>query len=192
MKKLICGLVLLASMICLFSVIAKAEEKQTQMKNLVVYYSYTGNTELVAKTLAGIIKADVIKIEDIERPSKDDAYASGKVAATQGKSWPVKPFKTDLSGYSRIFVGSPVWFKMPTPEFNAFVEQVNFAGKQVVVFVTMGAGGQDVAIKAMTEKITAKGGKVVSSFFVKTGLVTQDTIVAKTKEIAKQYSQPSP
>lgn len=188
MKKLICGLVLLASMICIFSVIAaKAEEKQAQMRNLIVFYSYTGNTELVAKTLAESLKADVIKIEDITRPSEDAAYTSGKVAATQGKSWPVKPFNKDLSGYDRIFVGSPVWFGMPTPELNAFIEQVDFNGKQVVVFVTLGGGNQDRAIKAMTEKITAKGGKVVSSFFVRTKMVNKDDIVTKTKEISKQY-----
>ena len=87
MKKLICGLVLLASTICLFSVIAKAEEKQAQMKNLIVYYSYTGNTELVGKTLAEILKADVVKIEDVERPSKEQAYGVGKEASVQGKSY---------------------------------------------------------------------------------------------------------
>ena len=157
------------------------------MKNLVVYYSFTGNTELVAKTLAGIIKADLLKIEDTVKPSKDEAYSSGKEAATQGKSWPVKPFNKDLSGYDRIFVGCPVWFGMPTPEFNAFVEQVDFSGKQVVVFVTLGGGSQDKAIKTMTEKIAAKGGKVVSSFYVRTKAVSKDDIVTKAKEIAKQY-----
>ena len=189
MKKLICGLVLLASMICLFSVIAaKAEERQAaKMKNLVVYYSYTGNTELAAKTLAEILQADVIKIEDVTRPTKDEAYSTGKEAAIQGKSWPVKPFHKDLSGYDRIFVGCPVWFGMPTPEFNAFVEQVNFSGKQVVVFVTLGGGSPDKAIKTMTEKITAKGGKVVSSFYVRTKAASKEDIVNKAKEISKQY-----
>jgi len=186
MKKLICGLVLFASMIGLFSVIVKAEEKQA-IKNLVVFYSYTGNTELVGKTLAEILKVDVIKIEDIERPSKEQAYGAGREASTQGKSWPVKPFNKDISSYDRIFVGCPVWFGMPTPELNAFIEQVDFTGKQVVVFVTLGGGGPDKAIKAMTEKITAKGGKVVSSFFVKTKAVSKDDIVNKAKEISKQY-----
>ena len=68
MKKLIYGLFIFASIIGLFSIIAKAEEK-AQIKNLIVFYSYTGNTELVGKTLAEILKADVIKIEDTERPS---------------------------------------------------------------------------------------------------------------------------
>ena len=189
MKKLIGGLVLAVSMICLTVAIAvKAEERQaTQMKNLIVYYSYTGKTELVAKTLAEILKAELLKIEDVTKPTKEQASGPGKEASQQGKAWPIKPFKTDLSAYDRIFVGCPVWFSMPTPQFNAFVDQVSFTGKQVVVFVTFGGGGETNAIKAMTEKVVAKGGKVVSSFSVKTGKVTQDDIVAKAKDIAKQY-----
>ena len=84
-------------------------------------------------------------------------------------------------------MGCPVWFSMPTPEFNAFVDQVSFTGKQVVVFVTFGGGGQDKALKAMTEKVAAKGGKVVSSFSVKTGKAADDDIVTGTRDIAKQY-----
>ena len=78
---------------------------------------------------------------------------------------------------------------MPPPEFNAFIEQADLTVKQVVVFVTLGGGSQEKAIKTMTEKVTAKGGKVVSSFFVRTKNVTKDDIANKAKEISKQYCQ---
>lgn len=88
LKDLSCGLVLLASGACLLGVIgAKAEEQQAaQTTNLVVYYSYTGNTELVGKTLAGALKADVIVIEDVTRPTREQAYGAGKEASLQGKA----------------------------------------------------------------------------------------------------------
>ena len=189
MKKRFCVLTLLASAVGLLCVIsAQAEEQQAaQKKNLVVYYSYSGKTELVAKTLAETLKAELLKIEDVSKPTKEQAFGAGKEASIKGESWPIKPFKTDLSAYDRIFVGNPVWFSMPPPAFNAFVDQVSFTGKQVVVFVTFGGNGQDQALKAMTEKVVAKGGKVVSSFSVKTGKATDDDIAAKTKEAAKQY-----
>ncbi len=189
MRTLLGGLAWLVSAVLVLGMIAAhAEDRDTPpMKDLVVYYSYSGNTELVGKTLAEILKADTIGIEDVTKPTRDQAYGAGKEASLQGKPWPIKPFKTDWSGYGRIFVGSPVWFGMPTPEFNACIEQASFTGKQVVVFVTLGGGSPDTAIKAMTEKVTAKGGRVVSSFFVRTRNVTKDEIVAKTKEIAKQY-----
>lgn len=185
-------LALAASVIALPGSNASAAEENPAAgtKNLVVYYSFSGNTELAAKTLAECVKADLIKLEDVTKPSRDETYKSGKDASLQGKSWPIKPFKTDLSGYDRIFAGCPVWFGMPTPEFNAFVEQVDFSGKQVVVFVTLGGGSPDKAIKTMSDKIAAKGGKIVSSFFVRTKSATTNDIVNKTAEISKQYSQP--
>ena len=170
--------------------LARAEDQQpAKAKDLVVYYSYTGNTELVGKTLAEALKANTLKIEDVKVPTRDEAYGAGKEAAQQGKAWPIKPFNTDFSAYERIFVGCPVWFNMPTPQFNAFVDQVNFAGKQVVVFVTLGGGNPDKALKTMTEKIEAKGGKVVSSFSVKTRNVSKEELATKAREIAKQYQE---
>lgn len=167
---------------------ANTEESQPAKGNdLVIYYSYTGNTELVGKTLAEVLKADTLKIEDVKVPTRDEAYGAGKEAALQGKAWPIKPFKTDLTDYKRVFVGCPVWFSMPTPQFNAFVEQVDFAGKQVVIFVTLGGGNPDKALKNMTEKIEAKRGKVVSSFSIKTRNMSKDDLAAKAREIAQQY-----
>ena len=160
------------------------------MQSMVVYYSYTGCTELVARTLAEVIQARAVPIEDLEKPSKIKAYVAGSVAAIRGKAWPIKPCSADLSGCGRVFAGSPVWAGMPAPAFNAFVEQTDFSGKAVVVFVTMAGGAQDTALKAMTEKITAKGGKVVDSFYVKTGKTSKDALAGRAREIAQQYSQP--
>ncbi|MCX7591799.1 MAG: hypothetical protein N2255_09245 [Kiritimatiellae bacterium] len=167
---------------------AIAEEAQVALKkDLIVYSSFSGNTEIVAKTLAEMLKADLLKLEDEKPISRDEAYGAGREASLQGKSWPLKAFNVDLSGYNRIFVGCPVWFGMPTPQFNAFVEQVNLAGKQVVVFVTLGGGNPEKALKAMTEKVEAKGAKVVSSFSIKTRGVTKEDLAAKAKEAGQKY-----
>lgn len=190
MTRKLLSLALATAVIGLFGTAASAdgEQQPAVLKNLVVYYSFTGNTELAAKTLAECVKADVIKLEDVKKPSRDEAYKAGKDASLQGKAWPIKPFNKDFSGYNRVFVGCPVWFGMPTPEFNAFVEQADFSGRQVVVFVTLGGGSPDKALKTMTEKIEAKGGKIVSSFYVRTKNASTNDIVNKTKEIAGQYS----
>ena len=164
-----------------------AVRKEAKMKNLVVYYSYTGKTELVAKAVAESIKADILKIEDASSTSMFKAYTSGAMAARKGKPWPIKPFNTDMSSYDRIFIGCPVWFGKPAPQINAFIEQANLRDKQIVVFVTMGGNGSEGALKSMTAKIAAKSGKIVSSFSLKTGMVKKEDLVEKAKEIAKQY-----
>lgn len=178
----------LVGLLAIVTGIAFAEEAPVALpKTLVVYYSLSGKTELVAKALAECLQADLLQIEDETKPSKEEAYVVGRDAAVAGKSWPVKPFNPDVSGYDRIFVGCPVWFGNPTPAINAFVEQVNFSGKQVVVFVTMHNGGHHMAIQAMTGRISAKGGQVVSSFFVQTQAVADADISARSREIAGRY-----
>jgi len=165
---------------------AETKKPEAAMKSVIVYYSYTGRTETVAKTLASEIGADVVKIEDVEKPSKLKAYFLGAFAAHKGKAWPVKSLPS-VSGYDRVFVGAPVWWMRPAPEINGFIQGTDFTGKTVVPFVTMGGSGQDAALKAMSAAVEAKGGKVSSTFSVKTGGLTQTGIVAKTKETAKQY-----
>lgn len=184
-----------AGLIALFFVLAvfccrkvfAENKKEVSMKNLIVYYSYTGMTEKVAQTIAKELNASVAKIEDVERPSKLKAYISGAFAARKGKSWPIKPITIDLASYDRIFIGAPIWWGRCAPEINSFFDQVNLTGKSVVVFVTMGGSSPDEAIKALTVKAEAKGGKVVSSFSIKTGGMNQDKLVTKANEIALGY-----
>lgn len=181
-------LLLAITIVCAPVLINGAEKKRTKkMKTLIVYYSYTGNTELVANTVAGEIKADILKIEDVERPGKFKAYISGAFAARSGKSWPIKTVNVLLKDYDRVLIGAPIWWGKAAPEINAYVEQADLTGKAIVVFVTMGGSESTEAIKALTAKVEAKGGQVVSSFSIKTGGIKKDEIVAKAKEVAKQY-----
>ncbi len=187
------GLRLAAAALCGLGAAGAAEPQGVPMKSksLVVYYSWSGKTELAAKTLAAMIGAELLPIEDVAKPSSAQAYGEGRAASLEGKSWPVKPFHTDVSGFDRIFVGCPVWFGMPPPEFNAAVEQVDFQGKPVVVFVTLGGGSPDKALQVMTDKVTARGGKVISKFFVRTKKAANDDIVKATREAGAPYLSPA-
>ena len=183
----LCGWLVLAG--CLGAGTAGAEEpaKAAKPRDLVVFYSYTGKTALVGKTLADLLKAEAVRIEDVERPSRERAYGAGREASLKGEYWPIRPVEADVARYDRVFLGCPVWFGLPPPPFNAFLEQVNLTGKQVVVFVTLGGGAYDKAIQALTDKAAARGGRVVASFHVRTQSVSDDALIAKASELARQY-----
>lgn len=166
-----------------------AQERSKSMKTLVVYYSYSGMTELVAKSMAAELKGDILKIEDVTKLSKLKVYVSGAFAARKGSSWPIKPIPVDLGNYTRIFIGAPIWWGRVAPEINAFIDQVNLTGKAVIVFVTMGGSNPEEALKALAARAEAKGGKVVSSFSVKTGGAKKEEVAAKAKEIAQKYKE---
>jgi flavorubredoxin len=164
-----------------------AEKKEAKMKTAIAYYSYTGNTESAAQALAKELGADLIKVEDVERPSTFRAYVLGAFAARKGKSWPIKPISSDLSGYNRIFIGAPIWWGKCAPEINTYIDQADLTGKSVVVFVTMGGSDPKEALDALTARAAAKGGKVVSSFSINTGRIKKEEIQVKAAEIAAQY-----
>jgi flavodoxin len=166
----------------------KAEEKKEgTVKNLIVYYSYSGKTEIVAQEMAKELNAALVKIEDVNKPGKLKAYFLGAFAARKGKSWPIKPVTIDISAYDRVFVGAPIWWGRCAPEINAFIDQTNFEGKQAVGFVTMGGSNPKEALKFLTGKIEAKGGKIMSSFAIKTGGQKNEAIVNAAKNEAQTF-----
>jgi flavodoxin len=166
-----------------------AKEKGGAMKTLVIYYSLTGKTELVAQEIAKELNADLRKVEDLKKPSIAWAYFYGGYSAMRGKEWKIKPVDLNLSGYDRIFVGSPVWAGKPAPAVNTVIASIDFTGKTVIPFVTMGGSGGDRAIKAMSDKITTKGGKIAGSFSIKSGGKKNEEITAKAHELIKQFAK---
>ena len=101
--------IVLAVLCCLIGGATPAETVDTRgarsMKTLVVYYSLTGKTEIVAQTLAAEPNADLRRVEDIETPSVSWwFYIRAGFAAKRGKEADIKPIDTSFAGYDRIFI----------------------------------------------------------------------------------------
>ena len=164
-----------------------AQKQGVAMKSVIIYYSYSGNTAAAAMGVASVIGADVVQVEDVEKPGKFKAYIMGAFAARKEQAWPVKQLAIDLKGYDRVFIGAPVWWGKQAPEANAAIDQLALTGKQVVVFVTLGGNSSAGALEALTARVKAKGGIVVSSFAISTGGKSKEDIEAKAKDLAKRY-----
>jgi flavodoxin len=156
------------------------------MKTLVVYYSLTDKTQLVASELAKSLGADLLSIEPVKRYSLFTAFLLGAMKARRGGSVPIKPFDLRVADYECIFIGTPVWASRSTPVINAFIEQSDFDGKKTVLFALMG-GTAGNTLTSMRERIIRKGGTVVDSFAIKTGGVQKSDLVKTIREIAKAH-----
>lgn len=138
------------------------------MKTLIIYYSKSGNTEIVAKTLSKELPGDLIKIEDSKK--RDGMFSmlrSGR-DALRGAKTKISPEKLDLYDYDLIYIGTPVWAGKPTPAIITAIDKYDFKGKNVILFVTMKSSGDKKTIEKMKEKIQVKGAKVINSFAIKT------------------------
>jgi flavodoxin len=109
------------------------------MRKLVAYYSFTGNTRFIARSIADVIQADVLEV----KPQKDIApnrfaKLQGLKLVLKGESPSLADLAVDPAGYDVIFIGTPVWSYTVSPAIKAFLEKVNLQGKKVALFCCYG------------------------------------------------------
>jgi flavodoxin len=158
------------------------------MKSLVVYYSLTGKTRLVAQAIAEALNATLVEIKEAKpRKLGPLVYLTGGFAAMMNWGSQINPIDVDLKQYDRIFIGSPIWNSRPAPATNSFVYQTNFESRSVIPFFTMGGDNADKALTNITAKIERRQGKVAGSFAAKSYEVSDEEIIARAKEAVKKY-----
>lgn len=127
---------------------AISEEPAADHKEvLVVYFSATGTTKVVAEKIAAITVADVYEIIPAEPYSSDDLNYndSGSRSTKEQNDKSARPVigseTIDLSGYSTIFIGFPIWWGEEPRILDTFVELYDFTGKTLIPFCTSGSSG---------------------------------------------------
>lgn len=118
-----------------------------QAKTLIVYYSYTNNVERIVTELRNQIEADVIEVEPAEKgldyAANNYAIGSAQIAAIRenpddASSYPaIDPVNVDLSQYSTIIVGTPLWWSDMAAPLQTFLLQrgEEMAGKNIGLIV---------------------------------------------------------
>ena len=159
------------------------------MKSLVVYYSLTGKTRLIAQTIAQALSATLVEIRE-KKPRKlgPFIYLIGGFGAMTNRGSKINPIDVDLRQYEKIFVGSPIWASRPVPAVNSFIYQTNFEGRNVIPFFSMGGTTPEKALANVSVKIEKSHGKVTGSFAVASYKVPDEEITARAKEAMKKYS----
>lgn len=137
------------------------------MKILVAFFSASGVTEKVAKTLSEAIGADLFEIEP-EKKYTDadlnwmDSRSRSTLEMKDRSSRPAIKSKTDVTPYDVVFVGFPVWWYREPSIIDTFIEQYDFDGKTIVPFATSGGsglGGTADNLRALAPKAIVKAGK---------------------------------
>ncbi len=153
------------------------------MKTLVVYYSLSGKTEIVANAIAAELGADVRRIEEVKpRTNFASIYLAGGRDASQDRCSEIRPCDFSLDGYDTVFIGTPNWANRPVPAINAFIAKADFTNKTVVTFCTMGGRpGYESLFTNLNDKIASRSGRVVGDFSVRTFMKKDQEIIDITR-----------
>lgn len=122
-------------------------------KVLVLYYSQTNNTKMVAAEIANRLDADIEQIEAVA-PYDGDFQATIERCLqerNEGVTVDIQPVKSDLTKYDVIFIGYPVWFGTYAPPVITFLNDVDLSGKKIVPFCTFGSGGLESSVADLKE-----------------------------------------
>ena len=128
-------------------------------KTLVVVFSATGTTKGVAEKIAAITGADIYEIKAAEPYSDEDLNWHDKESRTtkEQNDKSARPAigsePITLDGYSRVFIGFPIWWGEEPRIMDTFVESYRFDGITVIPFCTssssgIGRSGQNLAENA--------------------------------------------
>ena len=132
-----------------------SEETDTASSDtLVIYFSATGNTKGVAEKIAEITGADIHEIVPAVPYSDEDIdYGDSARASVEQNDPDARPEiggeDIDLTNYSTIYIGYPIWYGEAPRILDTFAESHDFSGKTVIPFCTsdssdIGGSGTDL------------------------------------------------
>jgi len=111
------------------------------MKKLFIYYSLTGNGDLVSD----IYKEkgyDIRKVINKHKYSKKmfPLMMKGGYRALFNKKDKLIDFNNDISDYDEIVIGSPIWFDRICPAINTVLSKLDLKNKKVNFVFYSGSG----------------------------------------------------
>lgn len=144
LKTAAAGMLAFAAVPFLFSAgPANAATASGGQKVLIVYYSRSGNTRVMAQTIHSLTGGDIVELETVRpypeeyRPTTDQA----KKELEANFYPPLKVAVGDISAYDVVFVGSPSWWGTFASPVRGFLARHDFSGKKIIPFITHEGSG---------------------------------------------------
>lgn len=125
------------------------------MEYLVVFYSRTGNTKKIAKTIAQELNADIEEIQDIQNRKGPIGFIKSGREAMSEKLTQIKNTK-DPSKYKTVIIGTPVWASNISSPVRTYIHNNKTKFKKVAFFCTTGGTGTNKIFKKMRDSCNKK------------------------------------
>ena len=131
-------------------------------KVLVIYYSQSGSTELIASKIAETLDADICALE-LEKEFKYKGflkYIMGGFQVLTKQVPPIKPLNNSPQDYDLVFIGTPMWNRGVTPAVRTLLQQIKGLNKKIYFFYTQKGNSKKLndTIKELIEPGNILGG----------------------------------
>ena len=162
------------------------DNKEAAMKYLITYYSYSGNTDRVAKAMAKALEkkgsVDIQRL--VPKDEVKDFAGQCKAAFTKKRAVLEDGINFDASHYDMILIGSPVWALAPTPAVNTYLDKLSgLNGKKAVILLTSGSGlGVKRCFKNIRTTLENKGAVSIEEINISDRKVDDENFVVSSIE----------
>lgn len=151
------------------------------MNKLVVYFSYTGNTRMIANKIKEKLNCDILEIKTVIPYSEDyQSVVDDEQNSEASNHLPeIQDINMNLSKYDEIILGTPVWWYRPVPAIRTFLTQNDLSGKTIKPFATnagwLGRTFKEIGILCSNSKVDNGMNIVFESY--------SDKLVTKEQDI---------
>ena len=150
-------------------------------KKLVAYFSASGTTAAVARTLAEAADADLYEIKPqtpythADLNWQDKKSRSSEEMSDKSFRPPLADQAAHVEDYDTVFLGFPIWWYTAPTIVNTFLESYDFTGKTIILFAT--SGGSGFGKTAADPKNSARGA-VIRDGKLLNGRQTRESLAA--------------
>lgn len=105
---------------------------------LIVYFTYTNNTKMIAQKIKKKLNCDIVEIKTVVPYSDDyDLVVNDEHNSEASNHLPeIQELNIYLAKYDEIILGTPVWWYRPVPAIRTFLSQNDLSNKTVKPFAT--------------------------------------------------------
>lgn len=110
---------------------------------LVVYFSHSGNTRMMAEMIKEETGADIFEIVPVSAYPKEYRVLTEQARKEihAGFKPQIKTGDGSIERYDVVYVGSPNWWSTIAPPVATFLSEHPMEGKTLIPFMTHGGGG---------------------------------------------------
>jgi len=102
-----------------------------------------GNTEIVAEFIQKTVGGELFEIDTVKNYPIDytECTEVAKIEIQQKFRPELKNYLPDINNFEKIFLGYPIWWRVPPMSVATFLEKYDFSGKKIIPFATHEGSG---------------------------------------------------